>query len=116
MGQYFDNVELESSPKVISGNITGINFDFITDNGVFSKDKIDEASIFLVENITDVKADHEVLDLGCGYGFIGTYFAKKFGVKPDLIDINTRAVELARKNLKLNKVSGNVYENNGLNS
>ncbi|MCZ1264757.1 methyltransferase [Paenibacillus tundrae] len=41
-----------------------------------------------------------VLDLGCGYGFIGIYASKIAGVeKVAMVDIQKQVLELARKNI-----------------
>ncbi len=38
-----------------------------------------------------------MLDVGCGYGPIGLTLAKVFSTKTTLIDINSRALDLATK-------------------
>ena len=57
-----------------------------------------------------------MLDLGCGYGPLGISLAKVQGVKATMVDINTRALELAKKNATRNGVvvevfQSNIYEN-----
>lgn len=109
MSYYFSNDEnLKSEEKQYDTMINGIKFSFITDNGVFSKNKLDFGTRSLLENIDDIKED--VLDIGCGYGPIGIYIAKKFNLIPDMIDINKRGLKLAKKNAELNKVEVNIFE------
>ncbi|MFI3307124.1 MAG: class I SAM-dependent methyltransferase [Mycoplasmatota bacterium] len=109
MSYYFSNDEnLKSEEKQYDTMINGIKFSFITDNGVFSKNKLDFGTRSLLENIDDIKGD--VLDIGCGYGPIGIYIAKKFNLIPDMIDINKRGLKLAKKNAELNKVEVNIFE------
>jgi len=83
--------------------IKGIKFEFLTDRGVFSRKKIDKGSKLLVKSVETEKSD-TVLDIGCGYGIIGIVISK-FVRKVYMIDINRRAVHLARKNTVLNKCS-----------
>jgi len=56
------------------------------------------------------KLHGQVLDFGCGYGTIGIYIKKNNDVEVDMIDINKRSVNLAKKNALLNKVEVNIFE------
>ncbi|WP_341830602.1 class I SAM-dependent methyltransferase [Streptococcus castoreus] len=90
-------------------------FTFLTDSGVFSKKMIDFGSQVLL-NTLDFSRNERVLDLGCGYGPLGISLAKVQGVQATLVDINNRAVDLARKNASNNQVEvaifqSNIYEN-----
>ena len=52
-----------------------------------------------------------VLDVGCGYGFIGTVISVVNKSYVDMIDINKRAVHLAKRNTKkLKEFNGNIFE------
>ena len=116
--QYFENnVNLESNEIIIPYYFRGQKFNFITDNGVFSKKEVDFGSSLLLQTVTLDDGDR-VLDVGCGYGVIGLVIAK---VKPqslvDMIDINERAIRLSCKNKTLNKIENveifvsNIYQN-----
>jgi len=83
--------------KKIEAVLRGKNFSFFTGSGVFSKKKIDYGSAVLAEYM-QVGKDDEVLDLGCGIGVIGCVAATLTQKKIVLVDINSRAVQLARKN------------------
>ncbi|MFB9329531.1 class I SAM-dependent methyltransferase [Paenibacillus aurantiacus] len=85
--------------------LRGFKFRFMTDAGVFSKTGIDYGSRVLIDNV-DVPSNAEVLDVGCGYGPIGLTLAR-LAVEGHvtMVDINERAVELARENAKLNQIS-----------
>ena len=50
---------------------------FKSDNGVFSKNEIDYGSEFLVKTFleSNKKNINNLLDVGCGYGFIGVTLA-----------------------------------------
>lgn len=102
MGQYFDNdPNIKSNQKIISFVIANKQFDFISDNGVFSKGKIDQGSIVLLKTlIKNATIKGDILDLGAGYGTIGLTLASLYReAKFLLVDINTRACTLARKNM-----------------
>ena len=58
----------------------------------------------------------KILDVGCGYGVIGITLATSQEIKEvTMIDINHRALELAKRNSVKNKVSSKikVLESNG---
>lgn len=107
MEQYFtNNPTSKSDINNFTWRINNYNFSFNTDNGVFSKNKIDFGSLVLIETyIENIKSKKErMLDLGCGYGPIGIIIAKHFTkVSVDMLDINERAIELAKKNIEKNK-------------
>lgn len=118
MNQYFtNNQELKSEVRVIK-YVYGSNcYEFFSDYGVFSKNKIDFGSITLLETYLKNKKDiHSFLDVGCGYGFIGIVLAKELKISGMGIDVNLRALNLAIENAKVNQVSvsfkeSNIYEN-----
>jgi len=75
LNHYFENNEnLESKLRIIAYTYKGWAFNFYSDLGVFSKDKIDYGSRLLVETLLSngKKKISGVLDVGSGYGFIGT--------------------------------------------
>ncbi|MEG0021604.1 MAG: methyltransferase [Bacilli bacterium] len=86
-------------------------FTFFTDNGVFSKKGLDFGTRSLLENLP-LNIHGEVLDFGCGYGPIGIYLKKKYDCNVDMIDVNNRCVELAKKNALNNNVLVNVFNSN----
>lgn len=88
------------SPDIISAMINGTPYRFATGSGVFSKERVDRGTLLLAESVRIGEGD-EVLDLGCGYGVIGIVFAGHAG-SVVMTDINERAVELAKTNVKLN--------------
>ena len=116
MGHYFTNdLNLKSEIKEYKVNILDKTFNFKTDNGVFSKGELDFGTKVLLDEVLKLPISGDVLDLGCGYGVIGIVLAKLKNVNVDMVDINKRAVHLAKLNIKANDVSGiNVYENDGL--
>ena len=60
----------------------------------------------------DLEAGKTLLDVGCGYGPLGISLAKVQGVKVTMIDINSRAIDLARQNAQRNKVEATIFQSN----
>jgi 16S rRNA (guanine1207-N2)-methyltransferase len=113
MGHYFTNENLKSEIKKHPVKILDANFIFNTDHGVFSKDGLDFGTRLLIESIPISEISGNVLDLGCGYGPIGISIAKLTSAKVDMIDINKRAVHLAKMNIIENKVSADAFVSDG---
>lgn len=109
MSHYFTNDEIKSEEKKINVNINGTYFDFITDNGVFSKNGLDFGTRSLLENIDIDSIAGDVLDFGCGWGPIGIYISKVKNIKVDMVDVNERAANLSKKNSLNNEVKTNVF-------
>lgn len=112
MGHYFTNEKLEHDKKIIKVKIKDTDFNFYTDNGVFSKKGMDFGTRTLLENLDYENMHGKILDFGCGYGSIGIVVSKITNLEVDMLDINKRSIELARENSKLNKVKTNVFESN----
>ena len=53
-----------------------------------------------------------LLDVGCGYGTLGLTLAKAQELEVTLVDINQRALDLARKNAAANQVSADIFQSN----
>ncbi len=111
---YTKETKSKSNIKKVTIKIKNIVLELLTDNGVFSKKGLDFGTRCLLENLSDIKGD--VLDIGCGYGPIGIYVAKRYNAKVTMSDINQRAISLAKKNIYLNKVDceviqSDMYEN-----
>ena len=107
MSHYFSEVQdVKSVKKIINYEIKNEKFEFLTDNGVFSKTKVDFGTdvmlrTFLNEN---KKLDNiRILDIGCGYGVVSVVL-KRFFRKARILstDVNERALELTRENIQKN--------------
>ena len=117
MGHYFSNDEVKSELHLIKVKIFDREYSFYTDNGVFSKGKLDFGTRTLLESIplNDIKG--KVLDVGCGYGVIDIILSKLTNASYEGVDVNRRALHLADMNAKLNNISNikfyesNCYEN-----
>ena len=66
----------------------------------FPKKKVDYGSQVLL-NALDLERGKNLLDVGCGYGPLGISLAKVQGVQSTMIDINSRAIDLAKKMLNV---------------
>lgn len=100
MGQYFENdTSVASNEKVVHLQINGLDIPLITDNGVFSKSRVDEGSLIFLKSILPLSLSGKILDLGAGYGPIGLTIAiTSPEARVDLAEINTRALALAKRN------------------
>lgn len=87
------------------------SFTFLTDSGVFSKKIVDYGSQVLL-NTLDFEKGKTLLDLGCGYGPLGISLAKVQDVKPTMVDINNRAIDLAKQNGQKNGVEADIFQSN----
>lgn len=84
---------------------------FLTDAGVFSKKMIDFGSQVLLSCLAFQQGE-TVLDVGCGYGPLGLSLVKTQGVHATMVDVNTRALDLARKNAAFNQVEAKIFQSN----
>ena len=92
-------------------DLLGENMTFLTDSGVFSKKMVDFGSQLLLKYL-EVNQGETVLDVGCGYGPLGLSLAKAFGVQATMVDINNRALALARQNAERNKIEATIFQSN----
>jgi 16S rRNA G1207 methylase RsmC len=96
--------------------LRGRPFEFLTASGIFSNSRIDLGTRLLIECMV-LPENGYVLDIGCGYGPVGIVAA---AFNPNLhvvlVDVNSRAVWIARQNVEENGASnaevrrGSLYE------
>ncbi|WP_019420687.1 class I SAM-dependent methyltransferase [Paenibacillus sp. OSY-SE] len=95
--------------------LRGMNFQFVSDAGVFSKGGVDYGSRVLIDSM-NIPVRAQVLDVGCGYGPIGltaARLAQQGCVK--MVDVNERALQLAQENAAQNGIHNvTVQESDGL--
>lgn len=98
--------------KIFEFKIKDTKLHFKSVSGVFSFGAPDKASVVLVKNFPEIKGN--LLDLGCGYGFIGISLKLK---NPDtnlfMSDVNERACEYAKMNANNNDIPATVKIGNG---
>ena len=120
MSHYFVNdPNLASNLHKISFDVNDIHMSLWTDNGVFSKSRVDEGSLAFLKVLLPLKLTGKILDLGCGYGTIGLTIAISSNeARVDLADINTRALALCERNAqelglsqRVTILQSDIYEN-----
>lgn len=94
----------ESQLGIIRTHLRGRLFEFLTSSSVFSKKRIDLGTRLLIESMI-LPRKGLLLDMGCGYGPVGIVMG---ALNPDLqvvmVDVNERAVWLAKENVKRNNI------------
>jgi len=100
-------VEVERS---FEAEIDGVKASFETLEGLFSPNELDEGSRLLIENV-ELEQGEKVWDVACGYGAIGIFLKKLYDPEIYFSDNNLKAVEKAKRNLKLNDIEDYRLEN-----
>ncbi|MEZ7605589.1 class I SAM-dependent methyltransferase [Streptococcus sp. 27098_8_113] len=109
---YFaENPDAKHDIHELKVELLGQQMTFLTDAGVFSKKMIDYGSRVLLSALEFSKKE-TLLDVGCGYGTLGLTLAKAQELEVTLVDINQRALDLARKNADANQVSADIFQSN----
>lgn len=111
---------------LIETEINGVKLRLKSDGRLFSPKSIDAGTLAMLTGVSDCfdklrqseaagETDrYKVLDLGCGYGVVGIYLAKKYNCVVFLSDIDETAVELAKENCQLNGVDdAHVFKSDG---
>ncbi|MEK6955808.1 MAG: methyltransferase, partial [Nanoarchaeota archaeon] len=81
-------------------------------SGVFSPRELDTGSDILLKNCI-INDNWKVLDLGCGYGIVGISLKLLFpSITLTLSDINERALDMTRKNIKKYNIKAYVIKSN----
>ena len=76
MAQYFENANLPSNITEFEAYFLSNKFVFKSDNGVFSKEKLDFGTRLLLESLPMQEMKGDVLDLGCGYGVVSIILSR----------------------------------------
>jgi 16S rRNA (guanine1207-N2)-methyltransferase len=109
---YTENPNSAHDERRIALQALGNDLTFVTDAGVFSRDGLDRGTEVLLEALPPLEG--RVLDLGCGWGAVGVALGKRYpALDIVMTDINSRAVELARRNLAENGVTAAVLQGDG---
>ena len=108
---YAENPDAAHDIHELKVELLGKKMTFLTDAGVFSKKMVDFGSQLLLKCL-DVEEGKKILDVGCGYGPLGLSLVKAYGVQATLVDINNRALDLARQNAQKNQVEATIFQSN----
>lgn len=101
---YTPNPDLPHELQTIEYIAGSEKLTFSTDAGVFSRQRVDYGSHLLIRTLPPLEG--AALDLGCGYGPIGISLAVlNPRCRVTMVDINQRAVALAKENIRQNAVS-----------
>ncbi|GLX32469.1 16S RNA G1207 methylase RsmC [Leuconostoc mesenteroides subsp. dextranicum] len=108
--QYFTaNPNAEHHYQNFDFDLLGHELHFTTDSGVFSKSTVDFGTRTMLDALEKTSIPiGKVLDLGTGYGPVGLTVAKAYQRHVDMVDVNERALDLARKNAQQNGVAQRV--------
>ena len=120
--QYFtNNPTSEHEYQDIKLELADIKLNLRTDSGVFSKNRVDYGSLVLLQAVLDTDLQlpaGKILDLGTGYGPMGLTLAKTYPEREIvMVDVNERALELARANATANSITNveikqsDIYQN-----
>jgi len=110
---FIENTDLLTHERILPLMIFNEHFRFLSNNGLFSCDRVDGASILLLEHIPGLLAGERLLDLGCGYGVLGIVLARKYGVDLTFSDVNGVALAYATRNAALNDVAAKAVHSDG---
>ena len=117
MNHYFTNDQnLKSNMHIMEINIFGKTYYLYTDNGVFSKNGLDFGTRLLLETLPIKKMKGSLLDIGCGYGPIGLILKKETKCSIDMVDVNLRALHLAKLTAKEKNIDVNIFESDAYKS
>lgn len=104
---YTNNINLKSQETNIYFQYRGNELTFISDLGVFSKNKVDYGSRVLLDAMNIQKDQLCLLDVGCGYGTLGISLKKVYPwLTVEMVDVNKRAVHLAQQSIIQNQLDG----------
>lgn len=111
MDHYFtNNQNLKSDIKNISFSIFDKDYSLYTDNGVFSKSSLDFGTRLLLESLPIKEFNGRALDVGCGYGPIGLTVKNETNCEMEMVDVNLRAIHLAKMSASKYKLDVKIYE------
>ena len=109
---YTNNPTSEHEERHFTSVFMGRTLAFETDAGVFSKQHIDPGSEILCKSLPELHG--RVLDMGCGWGAMTVMTLARFpALDVTMADVNERALDLARRNLKNNGAAAEVIASDG---
>ena len=107
---YSKNPKCKKIEYLITKNIFGNQVSFKTASGMYSPKHLDAGSLVQLKHL-QIKNKDKVLDLGCAYGTVGILIKKMYPKTVVFMsDINQRAIDYAKQNIKLNNVDAKVLQ------
>ncbi len=109
---YSANPTSVSDVQELSYEAGGKSYRFFSDHSVFSIQRIDPGTDLLIRTVLEEEEQTDkILDLGCGYGPIGVVLGDQLHAeKVTMIDVNERAMDLARRAAALASVPASVIK------
>jgi 16S rRNA (guanine1207-N2)-methyltransferase len=109
-GHYFDpQPDASSQRRRLRLDLPERSLHLVTDRGVFSADRVDPGTRYLLLEAPDPPAAGTFLDLGCGYGPVAcTLAARVPEAQVWAVDVNERALELCRESASANGLANVV--------
>lgn len=90
-----------------------IPLQFETDSEVFSPRGLDLGTESMLDTLKS-EDGQRVLDLGCGFGFVGIFLSTKYPHdQVTMVDVDQNAVGLSKLNAKRNQVAPQILQSNG---
>ena len=109
MSHYFTTDDTPHEYSEVKFSFDNHVYRFKTDRGVFSKNSIDYGTEVLIKTVcADFKGTGTLIDMGSGYGPIGTVLAKVLDVKPVMVDVNDDALALSLENTERENIDAEV--------
>lgn len=107
---YFNpSPEVASRPHTVRLRAAGLDLDLQSDRGVFGARRVDLGTLTLLKEAPPPPDTGDILDLGAGYGPIAIWLARTAPqARIWAVDVNERALELARVNAEAAGVAANV--------
>lgn len=104
---YFNpSPEVASRPHTVRLRAVGLDLELQADRGVFGARRVDLGTLTLLKEAPPPPGEGDILDLGAGYGPIAIWLAKASPkARIWAVDVNERALELARANVEAAGVS-----------
>lgn len=106
---YISDESLKNVDYIVRFTIFDKEIILHSNNGVFSKNRVDIGTYFFLKSIIPLNINGKILDFGAGIGTVGitlNLFFKELDVT--YCEINDRALELVNKNLKQYNLNGEI--------
>lgn len=95
------HLQLPANPYPCTWRLQELDLDLISHANVFSRDKLDIGTRFLMQNLPQTEGEGDVIDLGCGNGVLGMMAAQQNPqAKLHFVDESYMAIASARENFK----------------